>query len=176
MTMSRTGTTSWRTKSAMSLQGLLAKSGIAAQPSVPLRPSGGGHAQPDRDGGRRLARLGRQLRDAPRRQAEGGPPDVHGGDDVAARVVDGRGNRIEPELVLADRGGVPAPADPGQLLEQRLELDDGPFGERDQPTPDDAQDLALGQRREEDLARRDAVERCRPAGPVDDRDEVGSVD
>src|SRR6478735_3354598 len=118
MTMSRTGTTSWRTKSAMSLQGRFAKSGIAAQPSVPVRTSGGGPAQPDRDGRRRFACLGRQLRDAPRRQAEGGPPDVHGGDDIAARIVDRCRDRVEPELVFADRGGVPAPADPGELLEQ----------------------------------------------------------
>ena len=49
-------------------------------------------AEADRDGGGGLAGLGGQLRDAARRQAEGRPPDVDRGDDVAARVVD-RGAR-----------------------------------------------------------------------------------
>ena len=104
-------------------------------------------AQADRDGRRGLARLGGQLRDAPRREPEGRAPDVDGGDDVAAGVVDRRRDRVEPELVLADRRRVAAPADPGQLLEQRLELDDRPLGVADEAAPDDAQDLALGERR-----------------------------
>src|SRR6185436_13756596 len=69
----------------------------------------GGPAEADRDGGRGLAGLRCELRDATWRQAEGGPPDVDGGDDVATRVVDGRGDRVEAQLVLADRGRVAAP-------------------------------------------------------------------
>ena len=132
--------------------------------------------QPDRDGRGGLARLGRQLGDAPRRQPEGRAPDVDRGDDVAARVVDRRGDRVEPELVLADGRRVAAPADAGELLEQRLELDDRPLRVADEAAADDPQDLALGERRQQDLAGRDAVERRRPAGPVADRDEVRAVD
>ena len=73
---------------------------------------------------------------------------------VPARVVDRRGDRVEPELVLADRRGVAAAADPRQLLEERLELGDRPLGVGDEAAADDAQDLALGQRRQEDLAAR----------------------
>ena len=73
--------------------------------------------------------------------------------DVAARVVDRRGDRVERQLVLADGRRVAAPPDPGELLEQRLELDDRPLGVADEAAADDAQDLALGERREEDLAR-----------------------
>ena len=36
----------------------------------------------------------------------------------------GAGHGVQPQLVLADRRRVAAPADAGQLLEQRLELDD----------------------------------------------------
>ena len=107
---------------------------------------------------------------------EGRAPDVDGGDHVAARVVDRRGHRIEIQLVLADRHRVAATADPGELLEQRLELDDRPLRVADEAAPDDPQDLALGQRRQQDLARRDAVERRGSPGPVTDGDEVRAVD
>ena len=149
---------------------------LASRRSAGATGSGGGAAEPDRDRRRGLAGLGRQLRDAPRRQPEGRTPDVDRGDDVAARVVDRRGDRVEPELVLADGRRVAASADPGQLLEERLELDDRPLRVADEAAADDPQDLALGERRQEDLARGDAVERRRPAGPVADGDEVRAVD
>ena len=86
-----------------------------------------GATEADRDGRRGLAGLGRELRDPARGQAEGRSPDVDRGDDVAAGVVDRRRDRVEPELVLADRGRVAAPPDAGELLEERLELGDGPL-------------------------------------------------
>ena len=59
-------------------------------------PLGSGAAEADRDGRRGLARLGGELRDAPRGQPERRAPDVDGGDDVAARVVDGAATALRP--------------------------------------------------------------------------------
>src|SRR6476646_10513973 len=163
-TMSSDGRTSSTKNAEMVLHGFVSKSGIAAQPSVPGghqdRPwrAGSGRRvdrgrslrgrapEPDRDGGGGLARLGRELRDATRRDPESRPPDVDRGDDVAARIVDRGGHRVEVQLVFADRHRVAPPTDAGQLLEQRLELDDRPLGVADEAAPDDAQHLAFGQR------------------------------
>src|SRR5436190_1873368 len=175
-TISRTGATSCVAKAAMSLHGLSPKSGIAGKGTRAGRGSGGRPAEPDRDRRSSLAGLDGQLGDAPRRQPECRAPDVDGGDHVAARVVDRRRDRVERHLVFADGGRIAAPPDPRQLLQQRLELDDGPLGVADEPTADDPQDLALGEGRQEHLPRRDAVERRRSTRPVPDRDEVRAVD
>src|SRR5262245_42112211 len=131
--------------------------------------------QPDRDGGGRLASLRRKLRDPPRREAERRPPDVDGSDDVPSSVMDRRRDGVQSQLVLADRRRVAAAPDAGEFLEQRLELHDGALGECHETATNDAQHLAFGERRHQDLAGRHAVERHAAAGPVADRDQVRAV-
>ena len=73
----------------------------SAGPATAARP-GRRSAEADGDRGGGLAGLRGELRDAARREPEGRAPDVDRRDDVAARVVDRRRDRVEPELVLAD--------------------------------------------------------------------------
>src|SRR4051812_37529060 len=108
-TPSRSRPSSRRSASSFIARAYSQNRGPGGPPSAFLRGGGdsgrerghrGGHAvrdalaagrpratEADRDRGRGLASLDGELRDAPRREAEGGTPDVDGRDDVAARVV-----------------------------------------------------------------------------------------
>jgi len=65
--------------------------------------------------------------DPARGQPERGPPDIDGGDDVAAGIVDGRRGGIESQFVFADGGRVAAPPRPSQFLQERFQPHDRPF-------------------------------------------------
>src|SRR5690349_16586739 len=155
MTMSSTGTRLCRTKSEISAA---LNWGIA--PRVPSPRAGGPHlggrgdrcdgsdrgdrlagrdrgTESDRDRRRGFARLCRELGHPTWGEAERRAPDVDRGDDVAAGVMDRGTHGVQTELVLADRRRVAAPADPCQLLEEWLELDDRPLRIPREPTADD---------------------------------------
>ena len=178
----------------MSLHGFVSKSGIAAQPSVPERAGRAVRSRRIRPG---VDGVGRSAAVPPSRtemaaaasrawtassgmrrgvSRKAGPQMSTAAITLPRASWTGRRDRVEPELVLADGRRVAAPPDPGELLEERLELDDRPLRVADQAAADDPQDLALGERRQQDLAGRDAVERRGPPGPVADRDEVRAVD
>src|SRR3990170_3190408 len=116
-------------ESAMIASQFLANQSAIGWRFVPsVTASGAPPSETEADGRCGLAHVGRQLRYAPWGEPEGGSPDVDCGDHLATRIADGSGDRVEAELVLAEGGGVAAAADPGELLEERLEVGDRPLG------------------------------------------------
>ena len=116
---------------------------------------GGGSPEADRDAPRRPRGPAARARARARGVTRNAGPQTSTAATTWPRASwTGAATALRPGVVLAERRRVAAPADPRQLLEERLELGDRPVREPVEAAADEAQDLALGQRRQQHLAGR----------------------